>query len=282
MNEYIQQDTFLIPGASGRNMLADLTFDIREKQAPLIIFAHGFKGFKDWGTHNIVAHYFAEQGFRFLKFNFSHNGTTPESPVDFADLEAFSNNTFSTEMEDLKLVIDFATNGANFSPVKTVLLIGHSMGGGISIIKAAEDARVEKLITWASVADFHNLWPKEAEAQWKLSNVLFFPNTRTNQQMPVKATLLNDFDQNTKRLNIFSAAAEVKQPWLIVHGDADPTVNISHALELNRKQPKSDLVVAPGANHTFNSNHPYLDASLPASLKQVCEVCVGFLKKEIG
>lgn len=282
MNEYIQQETFLIPGANGRNMLADLTFDNRDKQAPLVIFTHGFKGFKDWGTHNLVAQYFAENGFRFLKFNFSHNGTTPDHPLDFVDLEAFSDNTFSIELEDLKSVIDFAAGGANFSPVKTVSLIGHSMGGGISIIKTAEDARVEKLITWASVADFHNLWPKTVEAQWRLSGVQFFPNSRTNQQMPVKATLLDDLEHNSKRLNILLSAAEIKQPWLIIHGDADPTVNTSHALELNRKQPKSDLVVAPGANHTFNSGHPYLEADLPASLTQVCEVSVGFLREEFS
>lgn len=280
MNEYIKQETFLIPGSFGRNMLADITYDIRNKHAPLVIFAHGFKGFKDWGTHNLVAQYFAEQGFRFLKFNFSHNGTTPEHPLDFVDPEAFSDNTFSIELEDLKLVIDFATGGANFPPVKTVSLIGHSMGGGISIIKTAEDERVEKLITWASVADFRNLWPKEVEAQWKLSGKQYFLNSRTNQQLPVKATLLDDLEHNPKRLNILLAAAEITQPWLIVHGDADPTVTVNHALELNRKQPKSDLVVAPGANHTFNSNHPYLEAVLPASLEQVCEVSVGFLKEK--
>lgn len=280
MTDYIKQDTFLIPGANGRNMLADLTYDIRSKQAPLIIFAHGFKGFKDWGTHNLTAKYFAESGFRFLKFNFSHNGTTPEHPLDFVDLEAFSNNTFSTELEDLKLVIDFACNGSTFLPVKTVFLIGHSMGGGISIIKTAEDERIAKLITWASVADFHNLWPKEAEAQWKLSGVLFFPNSRTNQQMPVKATLLDDLNHHQKRLNVLFSATNVKQPWLIVHGDADPTVNISHALELKKKQPKADFVVAPGANHTFDSSHPYLENSLPETLEHVCEVCVSFLKEE--
>ncbi|MGI4804506.1 MAG: alpha/beta hydrolase family protein [Janthinobacterium lividum] len=280
MNEYIQQQSFLIPGANGRNMLTDLTFDNRNKQAPLIIFAHGFKGFKDWGTHNLVAQYFAENGFRFLKFNFSHNGTTPDHPLDFVDLEAFSDNTFSIELEDLKSVIDFAASGANFLPVKTVSLIGHSMGGGISIIKTTEDERISKLITWASVADFHNLWPKEVEAQWKLSGFMNFPNSRTNQQMPVKATLLDDLDQNQKRLNILLAAAEIKQPWLIIHGDQDPTVNISHALQLNRKQPKSDLVVAPGANHTFNASQPYLENILPASLAQVCEVSVGFLKDD--
>src|SRR5260221_9862865 len=99
-------------------MLMDLTFDTAQPNAPLVIFAHGFKGFKDWGTHNLVARYFAANGFRFLKFNFSHNGTTPDHPIDFADLIAFSDNTFTIELEDLKYVIDFACNGAALPAAK--------------------------------------------------------------------------------------------------------------------------------------------------------------------
>ena len=89
----------------------DLTYDEYLPEAPMVIFVHGFKGFKDWGTHNLLANYFAANGFRFLKFNFSHNGTTADCPVDFADLIAFSENTFSIELQDLNNVIDFACNG---------------------------------------------------------------------------------------------------------------------------------------------------------------------------
>src|ERR1700755_3024138 len=100
----IRKQNFNIPGAKGRGMLIDITFDDTLINAPMVIFAHGFKGFKDWGTHNLLAHYFAEHGYRFLKFNFSHNGTTPDKPIDFSDLIAFSDNTFSIELADLKAV----------------------------------------------------------------------------------------------------------------------------------------------------------------------------------
>ena len=56
---------------------------------PLIIFCHGYKGFKDWGAWNLMAEAFAKIGFCFIKFNFSHNGGTIEQPIDFPDLEAF-------------------------------------------------------------------------------------------------------------------------------------------------------------------------------------------------
>src|ERR1700749_2742894 len=129
----IRKQFFNIPGANGRGMPADLTFDSRHKHAPLVIFAHGFKGFKDWGSHNLVAQYFAEHGFRFLKFNFSHNGTTVSHPTEFFDLIAFADNTFSIELDDLASVISFACGGAAMPREHGVYLIGHSMGGGISI-----------------------------------------------------------------------------------------------------------------------------------------------------
>jgi len=80
----IKTENYTIAGAKGRLMLADLTYDDANPYAPLIIFAHGFKGFKDWGTHRMVARFFAGHGYRFLKFNFSHNGTTTEQPADYA------------------------------------------------------------------------------------------------------------------------------------------------------------------------------------------------------
>src|SRR6201986_5435394 len=147
----IKKENYNIPGAKGRGMLMDITYDTAHKNGPLVIFAHGFKGFKDWGAHNLVAEYFAEHGFRFLKFNFSHNGTTADKPDDFADMIAFADNTFTIELEDLKNVIDFACGGSGIPAANGVYLMGHSMGGGMAIIKAVEDKRVKKLITTASI-----------------------------------------------------------------------------------------------------------------------------------
>ncbi len=275
----IKKETYTIPGAKGRGMLMDLTYDDAHKNAPLIIFAHGFKGFKDWGTHNLVANYFVEQGFRFLKFNFSHNGTTPDKPIDFADLIAFADNTFSIELEDLNDMVDFACSGSSFPKADGVYLIGHSMGGGISIIQTAEDKRVKKLVTMASISGFGNLWPKAAEEQWKLQGIMYILNTRTNQQMPLKASLLVDLEKNAGRLDILAKATQITQPWLIIHGDEDKSVPISHADELKAANPKAELIIIKGADHTFNASHPYAKDTLPTELKKFCDQTVRFLKK---
>ena len=275
----IKKETFTLPGAKGRGMLADLTYNDANKAAPLVILAHGFKGFKDWGTHNLLANYFAENGFRFLKFNFSHNGTTPDNPVDFVDLIAFADNTFSIELEDLGTVIDFACNGPSMPRANGVYLIGHSMGGGISIIKAAEDKRVKKLVTLGSVASFRNLWPKQAEEQWRLQGIMYMYNSRTKQQMPIKSTLLDDLEKNSARLDIVAKAIAVTSPWLIVHGDADATVNVSHANDLKKAQPAAELIIVKDGDHTLGATHPYAADSLPVDLKAFAEEAVDFFKK---
>jgi pimeloyl-ACP methyl ester carboxylesterase len=275
----IRKNFYTIPGAKDRAMLADITFDDANAKAPLVIFAHGIRGFKDWGAHNLVAKYFVENGFRFLKFNFSHNGTTTDHPTDFADLIAFGDNTFSFELEDLKAVIDFVCGGSYMPAVREVYLIGHSMGGGISIIKTAEDKRITKLVTMAAISSFHNLWPKTAEAQWKLQGVMYMPNARTGQNMPYKASLLYDLEKNAERLDIIGKASQITQPWLIVHGDQDTSVPLSHGEEIAAAQPNAEFVVIPGADHVFGATHPYLDDILPSALVEFCDVTIGFLKK---
>jgi pimeloyl-ACP methyl ester carboxylesterase len=275
----IKKQNFNIPGAKGRGMLMDITFDDVLVNAPVVIFAHGFKGFKDWGAHNLVARYFAENGFRFLKFNFSHNGTTTDKPLEFADLIAFGDNTFTMELDDLNTVIDFVCEGPAMPSATEVYLIGHSMGGGIGIIKTAEEKRIKKLVTMASISGFRNLWPKEIEDQWRLQGVTYMANKRTGQQMPLKVSLLNDLEKHPVRLNILAKAAEIKQPWLIVHGSEDTTVPLSHAQELKNANPGAEFLLISGGDHTFGAAHPYLENTLPGPLLEFCANSVVFLNK---
>lgn len=133
-------------------IIYDLFYPTTEGACPWIIFCHGYKGFKDWGAWDLVAQEFVEAGFGFLKFNFSHNGGTMEQPLDFPDLQAFAENNFSHELDDLERIILLLKNTEN--PPQSISLIGHSRGGGIVLIKAEEDERVDAVVTWAGVSDF--------------------------------------------------------------------------------------------------------------------------------
>src|SRR5262245_48881231 len=129
----------LIQGSHGRPITFDITFPELGEPAPAVIFSHGFKGFKDWGPFGQVAEKFAEAGFVFLKFNFSFNGITPGNLQEFSDLDAFSKNNFSIELDDLQQVVEFLMekNTEWNIDVNKLFLVGHSRGGGTSIIYAA-------------------------------------------------------------------------------------------------------------------------------------------------
>src|ERR1044072_99812 len=96
----------LLNSSNGKPILADIFYLHTEQPKPVIIYSHGFNGFKDWGNFDLIAGQFASAGFVFIKFNFSHNGTSPEQPEEFVDLEAYANNNYTTELDDLKTVID--------------------------------------------------------------------------------------------------------------------------------------------------------------------------------
>ncbi|MBT8195124.1 MAG: alpha/beta hydrolase, partial [Bacteroidia bacterium] len=176
-----------------------IAFDLHLSKArgrrPLVVFCHGFKGFKDWGSFNYIAKCFANAEMHFLKFNFSGNGTTPNDLLNFADVDAFGNNNFSKELEDLDCVLNWVesdfekTAGCSFS---SITLMGHSRGGGIAILKAAKDSRIKKLITWAAVADFEKMLGSYDNEQWKQDGVVYIRNARTNQNMPLHYQLYTD------------------------------------------------------------------------------------------
>jgi uncharacterized protein len=81
-------------GSGNRESLFDLSIPMHFN-GQLIIFVHGFMGFKDWGAWHLVQEYFTEKGFAFCKFNLSHNGGTVQNGIDFPDEESFARNTYS-------------------------------------------------------------------------------------------------------------------------------------------------------------------------------------------
>ena len=132
----------VVKGIHQKPILTDLFYLENSKPKNIVIFCHGYKGYKDWGAWNLVAEKFAKQNIFFVKMNFSHNGGTVKQPIDFPDLKAFGNNNFIIELDDLKTVIDWVLNNSSFKKeinVQNISLVGHSRGGGIVVIKAVED-----------------------------------------------------------------------------------------------------------------------------------------------
>ncbi|MGA9211733.1 alpha/beta hydrolase family protein [Kaistella sp.] len=273
----IEKD-IIIKSLETRSFLADAFYLENEKNLPLIIFAHGYKGYKDWGAWDLMAEEFAKAGFFFVKFNFSHNGTTIDQPSDFADLEAFGNNNYSKEMSDYDEVLNHFYHHPNIDKDK-IAIIGHSRGGGISVIKAFEDDRVKVLISLAGVSSFKYRFPtKDRFEEWKNAGVMYSENKRTNQNMPHYFQFFEDFKNNETRFDIQRAAQSLVKPFLIIQGTEDEAIKEKEAFLLNEWCKTSELVLIQKANHTFGAKEPWTGNQLPQDLEMATSTMIRFIK----
>jgi len=274
-------NNYIINGSKENKILIDVSYDSNSVKKDIIIFSHGFKGFKDWGAFNNMSNTFARKGYFFIKFNFSYNGTSLESPSDFVDLESFGNNNFSTELDDLGLIIDWLNNDLDFRGeinVNSINLLGHSRGGAISILKANEDDRVSKVISWASPSDFTNRMEQSKLDTWKEKGVAYVFNSRTQQNMPLYHQFYLDCINNSDRIDIKKAVMNLSIPHLVVHGSEDPTVLIKDAYDFIKWNDKTLLHEIKDANHVFGVMHPYELENYPNNFQEAINVTLSFLK----
>ncbi|KFC20197.1 alpha/beta hydrolase family protein [Chryseobacterium sp. FH1] len=273
----IKQKNIVLKGE--REFLADAFFPESEEKLPLIIFVHGYKGYKDWGTWELMGEKLANAGFYFVKFNMSHNGTTIEDPNSFGDLEAFGQNNYSKELDDLEIVINHFKNQKEVD-AENIMLLGHSRGGGISIVKASENQSITKLMTLASVSTLDRFPKNEAFENWKKDGVYFIENARTKQKMPHYFQFFEDYQNNKERLDVEKASESLKIPTLIIHGANDESVNIEHSENLHSWVKNSQFKTIENANHTFGAKEPWEENILPKELNEALEICIDFLKED--
>jgi len=276
----------IIKGSHNKPILCDLFFKKNKQPKPIVIFCHGYKGFKDWGAWNLVAEEFAKNDLFFLKFNFSHNGGTIDQPIDFPDLEAFSNNNYSIELDDLESVINFSITNANIEKEidkNNIILIGHSRGGGIVSLKSSQHKKITKVITWAGISDIEYCFEKDIKIsleQWKKEGVAYNINSRTLQKMPHKYQFYANYLANKKELNIQNAVQKIQIPHLIIHGTHDKDILPIAAKNIHKWNRNSKLVLFNNMNHALGNLQPWLSKEMPEDLKKVVNESITFILKK--
>lgn len=265
-----------LTGSDGGPLRVDVRTAARSGEArPAAIVCHGFKGFKDWGFFPKLAERLALAGFTAVTFNFSGSGVGDGE--EFDELERWGHQRPSGDLEDLRTVVEFVTQDG--SP--WVGLVGHSRGGGLAILHAARDERIQALVTWAAVEDFLR-WPEEDVQKWRAEGRIDVVNTRTGQVLTIYRDALDDCDENRAGpLNVLAAAARIRVPWLIVHGTADTSVPHSDAEHLRAASTAAatELWLVDGAAHTFGARHPW--AGSTPELDRVMDRTARFLSDAI-
>lgn len=272
-----------IIGSKGIEMATDYIFPEDKKELPVIIYTHGFNGFKDWGNFDLIALAFAKAGFFFVKYNLSHGGTNIENPTEFVDLELYRKNNYTKELEDVNLVIEhiLSSNFKYKSHINNqkIYLLGHSRGGAASIL-AGQNNKIAALLTWASIAQCTSPWTRfndQQIADWQAKGTFFYENKRTQQKMPIDFQIYEDYLQHKEAYDLEKAVSTMKKPMLFIHGKQDPAVSFLSAQSLHAANTEYSKLLLCDGDHVFGRKHPWPHDYLPEETKFVVEETISFL-----
>lgn len=247
---------------------------------PHVLVVHGFKGFMDWGFFPELGRRLAAEGLAAVCFNVSGSGIGPDLH-NFTDEEGFAANTYSRELEDIAAVRTWL-KGANLGwiDLQVAAIFGHSRGGGMALVHAAEAGDLAAVVTWAAISRVAS-WDEPTRELWRHQGHVFVHNARTGQDHRIDLTLLEDAEAHAERLDPVTAAGRITAPLLLVHGDADEAVPATACEALAAANPRARTLLVPGAGHTFGARHP-LQGEVPGDLETVLGTTCDFLAEHLG
>ncbi|MEO0474436.1 MAG: alpha/beta fold hydrolase [Planctomycetota bacterium] len=254
----IEATEWTIPGSDGQPIYGN-THQPNQTPIGILICCHGFKGYKDYGFLPLICHQAAKQGLVSLRLNFSHSGMTNRIET-FERPDLFEQDRWGRQIEDLQAVY----TQSDLPPDLPRAVFGHSRGGVTSTLFARHQSPnpMACLIT-AAAPDYACKLDDLVKDQLRAEGRLLSPSGRTGQDLYVGLDWLEEVERDPALYDPVLAAAQIKCPMLILHGDQDETVPLDCAHNLHKAAtPNSELFVIPGANHVFNCPNP-LDAQTP-------------------
>lgn len=251
MRKYANQQ---YTGLNNKQGLYDLFLSDNKHKNDLVVFVHGYMGYKDWGAWNLMCEELQRRGFSIAKLNLTSNGTTLENPTEFADLERFGNGGYFQELCDVRLFLDHLQKEYGYSKFR---LIGHSRGGGI-VLLAGLDPRVVEIHCLAPISSIENRFPVGVELEkWKEEGVYYRKNGRTNQEMPHYYSQYEEFLAHQDELNIELACRQLQKTVFVYHGENDTSVLPSEGKSV-AEWTKGSFFLINDTAHTFNAVEPLL------------------------
>jgi fermentation-respiration switch protein FrsA (DUF1100 family) len=221
----------LIEHLSGVHMdVRELVFTVRgmrvsgilhlpdRKSPPCVIVSHGFLSDKDSQKYVELGARLSREGLAVVRFDFLGCG---ESGGRLED------STISGRLDELGTVIDFVRGDSALGD--TIGLIGSSLGGCLSLLKAAQEKDVKAVVTWATPYRFSRPTP-DGEGSSAFGEVFY---------------------EDLKNHDLVSILQSVRH-CLVIHGDMDELVPLTHASLIyeNVREPKR-LEIINGADHRF-------------------------------
>ncbi|MHA6534234.1 alpha/beta hydrolase family protein [Paenibacillus sp. BAC0078] len=252
-------------------------FPAQSAAKSLIVIAHGYKGFKDWGMFPYAAAALSREH-EVISFNFSHGGIG-EDLQNFTELEKFARNTTQREIKDMEILLSYLSQHHKFGSLP-VFLLGHSLGGGVSLVYALDHPdEIAGVISWNGVTNL-DLLTEEQKREMREKGRTHVLNGRTGQQMPLDAVIMEDLEQQAERYNILERMKQASFPVVLIQGSEDGEKLQRGSEQLVKLRPDINWVRIPGGTHTFGTVHPFAGAT--PQLEQAISATEEFISRTLA
>ena len=208
------------------------------KNPSCVIASHGLLSSKDSEKYIALGERISREGVAILRFDFRGIGESEGREED---------NTISKKIADLNAAVDFMRSYPGLG--NRIGLIGSSLGGFLSLMKASMDKEIKAVVIWATPLHLDDLGSRK-EGDYPLPPEAFFEDLPKHRLLPLLPKVSN---------------------CLVIHGEKDELVPLDQALGIfyNISVPK-EIHVIGGADHRLTD---------PAHRQRAIELTVDWFKR---
>lgn len=224
----------------GQTFSAHLNIPAEEGKYPAVIILHDFRENKDREFLFDIAGFLNAWNICALRFDFLGHGES-EGNFEFT--------TVSDMIDDVKAAIDFLETIPQVDSEK-IALVGHGLGGMVSVIYAPADERVKALVlagVRSHIEGFLKSHYSENEIlEWK---TIGFHHAFDHK---IRKNFLEDLENH----DVLESMKKVKCPVFIITGTNDKRTPFENARELYLScNAMKNLDIVEGADHNFTGDY---------------------------
>ncbi len=210
-----------------------------KKKPPCVIASHGLLSSKESEKYIALGERLSKEGMAMLRFDFRGCGESEGSEED---------NTVTGKIADLGSAIDFMRSYAGLG--KRMGLVGSSLGGYVSLIKASTDQKIRATVVWSTPFHLDDLRSSQGTEGCPLPGEAFFNDLPKHRLLPLLAKISN---------------------CLVIHGEEDELVPVDQAWEIFQGlgAPK-EIHIIEGADHRLTE---------PAHRQRAMDLTVEWFKR---
>ncbi len=224
---------------------------------PVVLLAHGFKGFADYGFLPRLADRLAEGQLATVRFSFSHCGIE-DDPSRFTRPDLFEQDTFGHQVTDILALIQAAQTaalpGGEQLDGQRIGIVGHSRGGVSAILATGRTRALRAIVTLATP---DRTLDEATREQLRQTGRVRSPSGRTGDELFMGRALVDDIDAAGEAYDLPRLLGRYHGAFLAVHCRGDDTVDAaaSDRLADAHTTGPTDRLILNNGNHTFGFRH---------------------------